>query len=637
MRGPCVSTVALLCVGAFVRLASAVAGQPDLSGVEHLSRSDDYRVWISGEERFVFKSHKTGNHGSHDITSMSFLSFDLGDKVNVRVKPRKRVDSFEVRPFNAGIEATLEDNVISFKLDRPRHVVVVVNGSYNPVLVVSAKPPQQPPPSDSVTHYFEPGVHDVGKHMPLKSGDNVYIAEGAIVQGGFSMQGATNVTIRGRGIVYTGNYPHEEAFRVFKGDATANVLIEGITVTHAPGWIVSFWGGNRNLTVRDVTMVGNWFMNSDGVQTGTDGLLVENCFMQCNDDNFSLNGICKNVVIRNNVVWNLFNGGVFMLGWATGEHFELENLDIHDNVIFRAGGCCHYDRKGPFSMKLYGWSRSAKNIRFRNIVIEDLVAYGRWVDFQAAKANRSAVSDIAFENIDLRKAWKVEGELRGNAESCPIENVIFTNCTLAGELMTTPTIGGLNLVSTKGVVIQGQPVEDIIAAQADPEQTASVSPGQQQPASPAVTPSEPNLLSNGSFERGLAGWDDPANDISLDTASPADGSYVARAVVTSGNGLHLAMEITDILEQEGPGTYAYAVRVRAKSTPIRVKTTIVIEDENGVRQHPSPDVLARSDDWTQAMRQNAFNWQGLKKAWLRVDTVPGDKGTLFIDDCHVSK
>ena len=219
--------------------SSAMARDPDLTGVEFLRKSDDYRVWVNGEEQFVFKSLKTGNHGSHDITSMSFLNFDLAKPAEIKVVPKAKVVTFAVRPYRANITGTLSDNAITFRLDRPQHAVVTVNDSYNPVLVISAKPPHTPPKPADVTLFFGPGVHDLGKHKPLASGDSVYLAEGAIVKGSVALSNASHVSITGRGIVYNGHYPHEEAFRVFKGDGTKDVLIEGITVCNSPGWIVS--------------------------------------------------------------------------------------------------------------------------------------------------------------------------------------------------------------------------------------------------------------------------------------------------------------------------------------------------------------------------------------------------------------
>ncbi len=609
----------------------------DLTGVEYLRQSDDYRVWVNGVEQFVYKSLKTGNHGSHDVTTMSFMSFDLAAPVEVKVLPSAKVATFAVRPFNANLAGTLEDNAISFRLDKPQHAVVTVNESYNPVLVISAKPPHAPPKPADVTHYFGPGVHDIGKHMALASGEHVYLAEGAIVKGGFAISNAQNVRITGRGMVYNGHFPHEEAFRVFKGDATRDVLIEGITVTHAPGWIVSFWGGNTNLTVRDVTMVGNWWMNSDGVQTGTDGLLVENCFMQCNDDNFSLNGVCKNVVIRNTIQWNLFNGGVFMLGWATGEQFLLENLDIHDNVILRAGGCCDYDRKAPISMKLFGWGRTARDIRFRNLVIEDLAPYGRWIDLQAEKATRSTLRDFTFENIQVLKTWKVEGEVRGNAEACLFENVRFDNLTIAGTPMVTPADGGLNLIHTTNVTINEQPFADGIVSEPDPQpsvSTVSAGGGGNSPVRVG-----PNLLPDPAFADGVAGWR-ASHPNGLDLVKlPCDSGEPATVVrVAKREGAEfMELDVTEILRARGPGDYTWAANVRGDGTPLAVKATLVIEDEEGTRQHPAPDVQVADETWARTERRTPLAWSNLKQASLRVESTWGPAGAFYVNECWLSQ
>ncbi len=434
--------------------------RPDLSGLEYLSYSDDFRVWVNGREQIVWKSTKSGNHGSHNIASMSFVNFDLAAPVEIKIAPKAVVRSYALRPYSAHLQSRLADNTIVFSLDKPQNLILVVNDSYAPALILAANPPHRPSRPSDVNYYFGPGVHDIGRHKKLISGDRVYLADGAVVKGSFAIEHARDVRIQGRGIIYNGHFPHEEAFSVIRGRDTQDILIEGITISNSPGWIICFWGGSINLTVRNVKMFGNWWMNTDGVQTGTDSLLVEDCFLQCNDDNFSLNGICRNVEIRNNVLWNLFNGGVFMLGWGTGTRYDVQNVNIHDNVILRAGGVADYDRKAPFSMKLFGSHRTAKNISFRNIVIEDIAPYGRWIDFQAGKASKSSVGNISFENIEVRKTWKVEGEIRGMSPDCPIENISFRNIVIQGKRMTSPQDGGLTLINTRNISIEGQVFTD---------------------------------------------------------------------------------------------------------------------------------------------------------------------------------
>jgi hypothetical protein len=332
-------------VASVLVFSAPIYARPDLSDVEHLSQSDNFRVWIDAEEHFVYESVKNGNHATNNINRMSFLGFDLNAAVTVKVKPKATVNSFAIRPYSANIAGTLENNTIMFTVDRPQKLVVVLNDSYESVLVITANPPHRPPDPEDVEHYYGPGVHHIGVHKELSSGDDVYIAEGAVVEGALSIQHAENVTIRGRGIITCGQWPHKENFKVIRGIDTKNVLIEGITICNAPGWIISSWEGSENLTVRNVKTVGSWLYNTNGVQTGTVGLLVEDCFLQCNDDNFSLNGRCRNGIVR--------------------------------------------------------------NILFKNIVVEDVAQYGHWVDFQMNQA--ATAREIAFEDIDVQSIWQTAG------------------------------------------------------------------------------------------------------------------------------------------------------------------------------------------------------------------------------------
>jgi len=584
-----------------------------------LALSDDFSVSVDARPLAVFKSTKTGNHGTHDVTAMSFAGFDLANPSTVRVMPKRAFRTHEVRPYAAGIPSVVKGGVIEFTLKQPQHVVITLDGSYQGVLVLSANPPAAVPEPKSVSHFFGPGVHRIGHHVPLQSGDDVYLAEGAMVVGSFSLDHVENVNIRGRGLLALGEFPHQEDYRVFRGEATRNVLIEGITVCDAPGWIISFWGGNANLTVRNVKMVGNWRYNTDGVQTGTEGLLVEDCFMQCNDDNFSLNGVCRDVVVRRNVLWNLYNGGVFMLGWATGQQFDLHHLDIHDNTILRAGGCCDYDPKGPFSMKLFGSHRRAEDIRFRNIVVEDLAPYGRWLDFQAEKARASVVKDIRFENVEVQKAWKVAAELRGSADS-PIEAVCFKDVRILGRPMTDPTAGGLDLVNTRGVTIEGQVFGDAVVvgpltAGAVPRKASSRPDGPTPTNPPAAVgaPTRGNLLANPTFSQGAKAWTCAGSPVSvIDVDGGTAAAVPARQCIEQ--------DVTTVLLAQGPGAYTYGASVRASADDAAMKVTLRIEDPSGTQLHPPPDVIASSTAWTSAARTQSFHWTNLKRASLLIES-----------------
>lgn len=136
-----------------VLLAPAFGAPAELSGLAFLSRSDDYQVWVNDREQFVYKSTKNGTHGTHEITTMSFVGLDLADEAEIRVASARTIRSVEIRPYSAGVTGRLEDNQVSFVVDRPQQLVLRMNDSYEAVLVICANRPQTPPRPQDVEHY----------------------------------------------------------------------------------------------------------------------------------------------------------------------------------------------------------------------------------------------------------------------------------------------------------------------------------------------------------------------------------------------------------------------------------------------------------------------------------------------------
>jgi hypothetical protein len=602
-------------------------------GLSALPVSEDYRVWIDGLELPVHQSVKNTHHGSHGIERMSYVGFDLGKSVTVRVQAARPVTAFALRPYSSSIDGTLApDNTICFTLREPAKLMLMLNESYDGALAIFANPPHTPPAPESVAYYYGPGLHEIGHHLALSSGDDVYLAAGAVIKGSFAIANAHDVTITGRGVIDGSGIPHQENYRVIRGDHTQNVLIEGITIVDAPGWIISFWGGNENLTVRNVKTVGSFRYNSDGVQTGTVGLLVEDCFLQCNDDNFSLNGICQQVEIRNNVLWNLYNGGVFMLGWATGDHFDLRDIVIHDNVILRAGGCCEYDRKAPISMKVFGSRRRLQNVIVDHLIIEDIAPYGRWLDLQAGKSQHSVLRGIHLSHIDIRDTWSVEAEIRGS-ETSVIEDVNISELFIQGRRIESPAHGGLNLIHSHGVTLQGQTFADQIVVE-----PGAAQPIQEKQATGHPTPAEPtgaNLLINPGFEEGLKGWSlyNPGQCQGRLVDQPVHGGGSAVKIEKRGSpSTGIAQDVTKLLQSHGPGDYTYGVHGRAKESSCTLHVVLKLVDENGPQWHPSPHVPASTNAWVRAQRTVQATWGELKEAIVYVESGADGRESFYADD-----
>ena len=127
-----------------------------------------------------------------------FACWDMERPVSVEVRSQRQIESVVVRPRAAGIEPRVEGNRISFELDRPRHLVVEVNGPHH-ALHLFASPPETdiPSPDAEGVRYFGPGVHRPGR-ITLASNETVYIAAGAVVYGSPCHRGAQHRRARAR-------------------------------------------------------------------------------------------------------------------------------------------------------------------------------------------------------------------------------------------------------------------------------------------------------------------------------------------------------------------------------------------------------------------------------------------------------
>ncbi|KAK3083202.1 hypothetical protein FSP39_016604 [Pinctada imbricata] len=191
--------------------------------------------------------------------------------------------------------------------------------------------------------YYGPGVHNLnGQKLLDSSVIEVYIAPGAFIKGGFRTTSNHAVKIHGRGVLSTEGYPwHDSRFKwaTINMDSGSGYVIEGITISDPTNFYIRALGSHN--TVRNVKTVAAWTFNSDGVATGSNGL-VENSFFMANDDAIKL--YADNIVVRNCVVWQCQNGAVFQTGWWSSRkmhHVRVSDVDvIHtDWCTFKGNHC----------------------------------------------------------------------------------------------------------------------------------------------------------------------------------------------------------------------------------------------------------------------------------------------------------
>jgi hypothetical protein len=491
---PSVRRLALLAAISFAAFAVVVPAQTlqlppypanlDLSSVEGLYVSAAYRVevrragvgefqrsvvfetrndWIyynffdadPARRSQVLRSATQVGNPKADIRTASFVNFSFADTaVDVRItllQPGAAANSVTIRPLRHGYAAAIsaDRRTISFTLRRPQKVSVEINDRLDPLFIFADAPDL---PDTSATHYFGPGLHRIpgSGTLTVRSNERVYVAAGAIVEGRFALQAnSANITIRGRGILSRGEWPHPAdisfnsltTLSTIGTSGSHHLSIEGLTIVQSTGWQLAIEDfstrgdathNNAYVNLKMVSFAGN----TDGIWVTGRNNRVSDCFIFNNDDAF----VCKgggDTTITDCVVWGGPWGHLLLLHTILGAFPTIENLTLDNiDVIGREGS----------PEIIWGSGRAGREIRnvtLRNIRFEERRRPGntnntpynalRLVNFNAAECT-SSITNLLFENISLDQRLPDEGQFLGSAAT-PYSNITFRNLRMGGTLI----------------------------------------------------------------------------------------------------------------------------------------------------------------------------------------------------------
>ncbi len=204
---------------------------------------------------------------------------------------------------------------------------------------------------------FGPGVHRPGI-LQLRSGDTVYLDEGAVVHGCLHADRAENIRILGRGVLDSSCNTEEilfDAGRSAAGDARnsrrehtikltrcRNVEIDGPTIRDSLVYNIAAWGC-EDVRVDTVKIIGSWRYNTDGIDLhNCRRCVVRNCFVRTFDDSICAKGhlgyppLCEDIRVEGCVLWGDW-GNVLEIGAETCAS-ELRRITFRDCDIIRCHG-----------------------------------------------------------------------------------------------------------------------------------------------------------------------------------------------------------------------------------------------------------------------------------------------------------
>jgi hypothetical protein len=421
-----------------------------------IAPSDQYRVELLGvggvKNSFVYKvdARKTDTNEEKDT---SWTSFSFSGAVVVSVhKLAGSATGCIVRPGSADIHTWFVNNTCFFVLTKAANISVEFTpNTTNPVLhpmLVFANPPEidVPPASDPDVLYLGPGVHQLGKGVQLHDGETVYIAGGAWVEGAFIGRNVHNVVIRGRGVIDGGFLDTGDQAKnksqpgLIDILGSSNVVIDGVTLVDGPRFNVRAIGNHD--TIHNVKIM-SWWYSTDGIVGGNKSLIEDN-FIKVDDDSIKL--FWGDTVARHNVIWQLANGGPFMISW----NIEQDNSDFHvyDNDVIHAEQNS-LPPQAIFRARHAGAGHMQRYL-FDDIRVEDanwrlfyiILEKNKWYD---PALGYGQISDLIFRNITATTPFTQPSVFSGIDPAHTVANVTLENVFMDGTCVSDAADGNFQI------------------------------------------------------------------------------------------------------------------------------------------------------------------------------------------------
>jgi hypothetical protein len=451
-----------------VSIAPAPAGE---------ALSEDYTLTVGGRPVPVYACRVSavplnqvwpGYQRPLDQTELAgFAYWDMTGPAAVEIRCRRAPKSVAVRPTSFGIAPKVDGDRIAFTLDRPRPIVVEVDGTHN-ALHLFASPPEKdvPAPDAPGVRYFGPGVHKPGR-ITLESNQTVYLAPGAVVYGSIHASGASKIRIAGRGILDVAPYERGQGGGAVRLSGCSDATIEGIVMRDPDVWCCSLFGC-RDVTVANVKLVGLWRYNADGIDVcNSERVVVTDCFVRAFDDALVIKGLkfgkgsfddrpVRDVRFSRCVVW---------CDWGRAMEIGAETCAPEiAGVVFED---CDVVRTTHIAMDIQHGDRAAvRDIRFENIRVE-VDDWNPPPRMQKAKDEKypEKPGDTycpALLEIVIRKNFYSKDEGRGT-----VKDILFKDIAVTGrrEAPRSSFRGldaehGVEGVTIRNLRFNGRPVKD---------------------------------------------------------------------------------------------------------------------------------------------------------------------------------
>lgn len=346
-------------------------------------RSDDYEIKVNGISvpvyacrisEYPFNRSWPGFQRPYSQTvGASYVNLIGDEALTVEVTAKRSFQKVMIKPYSKGVDYRVSGGKITFRLQENGSFLLALD-DYRYCLYLFYTQPIPCESPDSVTYYFGPGIHSVGK-ITLKDGESVYADKDALVYGCIFAENAKDIRVYGNGVFDDGTeervidacYCKNRTNGNMKFFDCENVKVEGVLFKDSAIWCVNIFHC-RNVTLDNIKVFGQWRYNTDGVDlVNSRDIVLRNSFIHSFDDTVTVKGIEAFEETNNQNI--LVENCVLLCDWGRACEIGLEtNCRLYDNIVFRN---CDVLRGGYAAMDIQnGDCAEVRNIRFENIRVE---------------------------------------------------------------------------------------------------------------------------------------------------------------------------------------------------------------------------------------------------------------------------
>lgn len=404
-------------------------------GNKYIHPSAKYKVELiqHGKVFPVFVYSMDALHYTNNCKTTAWVNFSFEGEITVRVYNLTRHRSpVNILPRGRNIQAIEQGNISEFIISAPGQFSVEYQRGLrieHPLLIfANGLEKNIPIASDTSVLYFGPGLHQIGEKFLIPKGKKVYLHGSAYVKGQFYAENLDGVEIFGRGIMSGEDYAARTADHMIHLRNATNVKIEGITMIHAPRFMITLSGKKHHID--NVKMMGWWF-STDGISAGEE-TLIEHCFFKVNDDAIKL--YQHKTEARHCVIWQMENGAPFQMGWNGTNDYS--HCHVHDIEIIRVEH--EWDNENEAVIcAIHGGKGHKTNFLFEDIRIDNanwrifhlVTKPNRWGQWNT---ERGSMSDMVFRNIEMYGEQLIPSLIMGHDETHPVYNMKFENIIING-------------------------------------------------------------------------------------------------------------------------------------------------------------------------------------------------------------